>query len=754
MSGSTTPLPLGAPGSGIPLPSQPTGMVPAGAAGGPPTSGGAIQYGLVRAAPLKVVMAEEQAKAAEAMQEPAVQGVVGLVRQAFTQAWQAKIQSVQPRMLEALRARRGEYDPDRAAAIAEAGGSDVYGMLTSVKCRAAGSWIRDVMLGSGSEKPWTLRPTPVPDLPPDVAERVVQAVIEPLRQQFVAAQKNVVGMDGQPVKPPTDADALTMMSSARDQAIEELREQARVRVERMEKKMEDQLVEGGFLKAMAQFIDDITTFPAAILKGPVIRKRPKLVWQGDTVKVQQVLAMEFERVDPFNAYPSPGSSGFNDGFFIERHRLSRADLEALIGVEGYNDSVIRTVLHQYRNNGLREWLANDMAVYSAQGKVLAAMTNPDGLIDALQYWGSVPGQQLVDWGMDRKKVPDVTREYEVEAWVIHNWCIKITLNPDPLHRKPYYKACYEELPGSFWGNSVADLVRDSQTVVNASLRAIVNNMGMASGPQVVVNVERLPQGEDVTKIVPWKIWQVTNDPTGSGGAINQPVTFFQPESRIGELMAVAEKFSALADEYSGIPRYLTGDTTGGAGRTASGLSMLITNAGKSIKQVISNIDVGVLTPMLEKLYYHNMRYSEDPDLKGDCAIVARGATSLVAKESAQVRRNEFLMTTNNPVDLQIVGVEGRAAVLRETAKGLDMDTDKVVPPLDVLRQKLQAAAIVAAASQPAPGATPMPGPQGGSPAAPQAQTPQMGAPGGPSPSGQTLQDGTPQTDTFSPPKAA
>jgi hypothetical protein len=92
-------------------------------------------------------------------------------------------------------------------------------------------------------------------------------------------------------------------------------------------------------------------------------------------------------------------------------------------------------------------------------------------------------------------------------------------------------------------------------------------------------------------------------------------------------MAVFEKWSQLADEYSGIPRYLTGDTTGGAGRTASGLSMLISNAGKSIKQVIGNIDIGVFKPMLERLYYYNMRYADDPELKGDVQIVARGAAA-------------------------------------------------------------------------------------------------------------------------------
>jgi hypothetical protein len=222
---------------------------------------------------------------------------------------------------------------------------------------------------------------------------------------------------------------------------------------------------------------------------------------------------------------------------------------------------------------------------------------------------------------------------------------------------------------------------------------------------------------------------MTTDPMA--GSTDKAVEFFQPSSNAGELMAVFDRWTELADEYSGIPRYLTGDTTGGAGRTASGLSMLISNAGKSIKQVIGNVDIGVFKPMLE-------RYADDPDLKGDVQVVARGASALIAKEAAQVRRQEFLAATANPIDMQIMGIEGRGAVLREVAKGLDMNTDKIVPPPEVLKMKLAAAA-AAQMAQLGGGAPP---PAGDTPAlpAPQAQG-----------SGQALMDGAPTTDNFSPP---
>jgi hypothetical protein len=159
-----------------------------------------------------------------------------------------------------------------------------------------------------------------------------------------------------------------------------------------------------------------------------------------------------------------------------------------------------------------------------------------------------------------------------------------------------------------------------------------------------------------------------------------------------ELMGIYQNFSKQADEVTGIPNYVYGSSSvAGAGRTASGLSMLMDNASKGIKQAISNID-RVITGVVNRFYIHNMMYNPDPYIKGDFTIVAKGAIGLMAKEHAQVRRNEFLQATNNQVDLQIVGMEGRAYLLRELAQGLQMDTDKLVPTPEVLKFKMQKAA--------------------------------------------------------------
>jgi hypothetical protein len=128
------------------------------------------------------------------------------------------------------------------------------------------------------------------------------------------------------------------------------------------------------------------------------------------------------------------------------------------------------------------------------------------------------------------------------------------------------------------------------------------------------------------------------------------------------------------------------------------MSMMIGNASKQIKQLISSIDIHIVGPAVERCYQWLMQYDPDSGLKGDLKIVARGALSLVTKEAAQVRRNEFLQYTANPIDMQILGLEGRAELLRESAKTLNLNPDKLVPSLSKLRER-QAMAQMAAMQQ-------------------------------------------------------
>lgn len=621
--------------------------------------------------------AEAKRKSDEQNAQPVILGLSSHVTKRWQSARLAK-RELEERMLQCLRQRNGEYDPEKLAEISQQGGSDIFVQLTSVKCRAATSWLRDTLLGTGVDRPWNLESTPVPDLPPDVIQNLQSQMATQLMQMYAQGQQ------------PDEATLADAAQQMKDRMTHQLKEEAEKRIDRMETKMEDQLVQGGFQAAFNEFLDDVVTFPYAVMKGPVKRRRKTLKWQGNELKPIEEIRNEWERVDPFMVYWAPWAWNIGDGFIIERHKMTREALEALIGVEGYSESAIRTVLSEFNNGNLKEWLWTDSAKATAEGKNLTYALHTDDLVDALQLWDTVQGQELLDWGMDAKLVPDPQLTYPCEVWLIGNTVIRAELNYDPLGRKPYFLTSYENLPGSVDGKGVPDLCRDSQNMVNGAARALSNNMGISSGPQVGVNLSRIPAGEDITQMYPWKVWQFQASDYNDG---SQPLTFFQPSSNAQELMSVFEKFSIRADEDTMIPRYMTGESSGGAGRTSSGLSMLISNAGKGIKQVISNIDQHIMIPIIERLYQDNLRYSKDPDFIGDVNVVARGAQALVVKEAEAIRRNEFLQVVlNSPVAQQIVGQSGTAELLRDVARNLSGNIDRIVPDrqqLTVIQQQQQ-----------------------------------------------------------------
>jgi|TARA_Y100000310_G_C20699197_1_gene828099 hypothetical protein len=611
---------------------------------------------------------EEVARAARERQaEPLMLGLASYLRSAFEAAKRSK-DPIENIMLKALRQRNGEYEASKLKQIQLQGGSEIFMMLTEVKCRAAESWLRDILMDEGTP-PWDIRPTPNPDLP-DLAQ---EAIDEGLGAK-------VVGIIGEIGTVPSPAE----VEQLREVVAQELRfkvlQEAHRCADKMKTRIQDQFAEGGFAESFNDFITDLVTFPVAIIKGPVVRNKRKLSWGSDetgaTIAVtDNVLAPEFERVDPFMFYPEPGVSNIDEGYCFEHHPLTRMELSNLIGAEGYDDAAIRSVL-DFGNS--QSWISTEVSQEKdEEERKFSTELRPTQIYDALEFWGKVSGKMLLEWGLTPEEVPDSAKEYDANVWLVGDFVIKAILNYDPLGEKPYAVSSFIKNPGAFWGKGIPEIIEDVQSMANAAARSLANNMGIASGPQVEVNLERIPTNEDITQMHPWRIWQVLTDPLGSSAPA---VRFNQPNDNSGPLLAVYEKFSQLADDHSGIPSYLSGDlNVKGAGRTASGLSMLMGSAGKSIRQVVMHIDADILKIIVSRQFVYNMRYDENEDIKGDAQIIPRGAINLAVKDTVNTRRVEFLQATANEFDMEIIGQDGRAAILREVAKGLQMPVDEVVP---------------------------------------------------------------------------
>lgn len=616
------------------------------------------------------VMSNDAYDASQAAQEqqqkkPMLQFVTALgshIRSELSLAYKAK-QPHQQKMAENIRQRKGRYSEDALKAIKQVDGADVFIRLTDVKCRAAEAWIKDIL--SSQSKPWLLEPTPVPNLSKQQEEAMLIQAQQEIQQ---------LGL------PPDSMQQL--LEDARVRIKKSMEESAKLSTERMTELIDDQLKEGGFRGAFKDFIYDVITHKAGIMKGPVITRSPKLAWENGSLSVKDGISLNVQRISPFDVFPGAYATNIDDGPLMIRHRLTYSDLYKMLGLRGNKDDAIKRILSLHGTGGYTSWYEHiDSEREQLEGRQF--YSGESNLFEAIEYRGPASGKDLLEWGIPENRIDDPLRSYEVEAWLIGHEVIRCVLNPDPLGRKPFYKASAVDQPGAWWGEGIPELIGDIQEICNYVIRALAENVSIASGPQVGIDPMAVPPGESITNIFSWKIWQLTQNGNSSG----LPITFFQPSMHGSQLLEIYERFSRYADDVTGIPAYAYGSDTGaGAAKTASGLSMLMGSAARGIKAIMENIDEAV-SKLVERYYVHNMMFSDDQSVKGDAQVVAQGSKALVQKETQQIRNMEMLQFTGNPIDMQIIGIEGRAEMLREAFSTMSYKRD-IVPDHEELQERL------------------------------------------------------------------
>jgi hypothetical protein len=629
--------------------------------------------------------AQEVQSQATALTQPSYTGLAGFIRNEWDimRRHRDTVAGWSERLLVALRAFNGTYDPQKLQEIRKFGGSEVYARLIAAKCRGASSLLRDVYLGA--DRSWGLEPESDPPIPAEIEQSIMQFMQQELQE---AAS---VGMQ---IGPQQMKERLWgLMAKARMAAKKNAEDKARL----AEEKIDEILTEGNFYGALADVLVDIPLFPYAVLKGPSVRMVFEVDWSTGRPIMRRRPKLWWERISPFDIYWTPGVADIEDASIVERTRLTRTDLNDMLDVPGYNVDNIRAVLQNYGRAGLTlDW---DMT--EAPRAILENREDPwfnqSRMISCLQYTGNVQGEMLREYGFSESEVPDPLRDYAIEAWMIGPYLIKVQLGVSPRRRHKYYISSWEKVPGTPVGNAIPDLISDLQEVCNASMRSLVNNLSIASGPQVVVNQDRLAGLETGEDLYPWKRWFVTN-PLLSSSA-EKPVEFFQPQSNANELLTVFKAIYDLSDDVSAIPKYLSGNSPGGgAGRTASGLAMLMGNASKLLQTVCANVDRDIINLALTNLVDLVLLTDQSGMLQGTESITPKGVSVAMQKETMRQRQLEFLQVTANPMDMQIMGPKGRAAILRSVSTTIGMPGEEIVPTKDEIEQQQEQAKQLAMAA--------------------------------------------------------
>ena len=560
--------------------------------------------------------------------------------------------------LKDLRQYKGQYDPEVLARI-HPKRSKAFIRLTRSKVRSTDARMADMLFPAG-DKNWTLRETPVPSMDPQLVEEYRQVIL---------------ARDGE-----VDQEAL-------DKALADV---AKERCAAMTKEIEDQLAEGNYPAVARDVLHSGHLFGTGILKAPLVEQKVRKRWakrvlgNGATVYVgdEEVQAKPFFQARPvWNIYPDPYANTLEECEFIwERHVMTKHDVRKLAKRPGFDAQRINEYLRTHSKGNILQLKHFEAELRTISG-TKSGLGSPANKYEVLERWGYLDGQRLRELGVD---VPEqqLDREFEAVLWLLGDVVIKVTLNPFEQESRPYKFYYFEKDETSIWGVGIPSLMRDPQYLFNASVRMMVDNAAMSAGPQVEVNEDLLAEDEDVESLDPFRIWLRR----GRGADAAQPaLRVYQIDSKVTEFMQLAKLFQEFGDETTSIPRFVYGQPGAGqVSKTVGGLSMLMGQANITLKDVVKNWDDGITTPFITDMYNWNMQFNEKDNIKGDYEIVARGSTSLVAKELRSQALDAFAASTANPLDAPYVK---RGQLLKERAVALDLNPDTFVKEEEEVQQQ-------------------------------------------------------------------
>tara|TARA_E500000318_G_scaffold99429_1_gene101463 strand:+ start:325 stop:2466 length:2142 start_codon:yes stop_codon:yes gene_type:complete len=623
------------------------------------------------------IMIEDDAIALEDTKDSVVQDadvskIIPYVMERYSRAEDYRYQD-EERWLRAYRNYRGLYGPD--VQFTEAEKSRVFIKVTKTKTLAAYGQIVDVLFAN-NKFPLSIEPT---ELPEGVVADVHFDPKEPPQLQGDTSLSSPYGFvgDGRDLPPGATATTLLEQLGPLEQKLSGVEDKlkegpgqtptaiefspAMIAAKKMQKKIHDQLEESGANKNLRSSSFEMALFGTGIMKGPFATDKEYPNWNdaGEYDPVFKTVP-QVNHVSVWNFYPDPDANNMDEAqFVIERHKMSRTQVRNLKRRPYFREQVIDEAVSLGESYDKKYW-EDDLSDYAPEHGI--------DRFEVLEYWGMVDTEMLEENGVE---IPEELKEFdELQAniWICNNKLLRMVMNPFKPAKIPYVAAPYELNPYSFFGVGIAENMDDTQTLMNGFMRMAVDNAVLSGNLIVEVDETNLVPGQDMS-LYPGKIFR------RQGGAPGQAIFGTKFPNVSSENMMLFDKARQLSDESTGLPSFSHGQTgITGVGRTASGISMLMGAASGSIKTVIKNVDDYLLRPLGEGFFRFNMQFDFDPSIKGDLEVKARGTESLMANEVRSQRLMQFLGIASNPVLAPFAKFQ---YVIREIAKSLDLDPDKV-----------------------------------------------------------------------------
>lgn len=514
---------------------------------------------------------------------------------------------------------------------ADALGVDITVNLTALKVGVATAYLNDSLTSGTSQLPWTIMPTPRPDLSERSKNELLRALRDMLSEREFVNGRELVEVIRQ--------GKLVLASREKDKA------------ERCAKAMlslmEDQCAEGGFSRAISSFVHNFAVYPYAVFTGPILTNAPRLQWSGNSLRLKNALFPTFRAISPWDfAYSSDSPDTQRGTCVFTRTLWTRKELLDASRMDSYLKDNVAEVLE--KADADRSFNLNWLSQEPNASRDLDMWKSHVSPVEVLTHYGLFSGRELSAY-----KFSDLERDeyYHAEISMVGCRVIQVRVARDPrMAQRPIYTASFYRTGDKIAGDGIAQRLRDVERAYQASLAYLMRNAANASAPICEADYRRIAKymgDDDIGSIVPGSMY-LTDSDVGNNG---QPaMRFFSVPSNIPAYAQLMEMFMALADRVTNIPAALHGEAVGsGAMRTFRGMSLLQGNATKALHAAVTNMANGVFSPLGQMLYNINMLYGVDSSIKGDALIVTKGAEGILQREIEKQTAMELL---------QVVGAVG------------------------------------------------------------------------------------------------
>lgn len=532
--------------------------------------------------------------------------------------------------------------------------------ITSSKRDDAISIYTDLIIGQ-LNKLFTVKPTPVPDLPQKEEDLVVDMMEELVYQQVqdrfeeavlgymeqltaegiaVTRQEAEAAIVNSDVKfAPDEAEIFKIAKSLKSKAIKFIYKKASLVAKRQEREISDILIETGFGDEMLKIVHDYASYPHAVLRTSSHLPFARRVWKGKKwTKEDQMLPIA-RRISPHDFYWSADSLEIDDGLAVgDVLYLKRSDLERMYYFEkneATKEAIQECVTMCNSFESWRNWLEcsghDNENVNEERSHWDLSATVPCFRIhtcidrcDLEKY-----GIKVTEGKKNSKK--NELSQYEIEAWVINKKIVRFRVFDPKGHKRPYAIAKFRHLPGKFQGKSLAQILRPIEHQIRATKRSEILNIGYSAAPIVLRDETAFNIDEDELPdiIEPGCNLTVRSYP----GATIKPIEFVVAKNISPSLRQKLTDLRFEADIKSQIPSFLTGAGGLGSGvRTSSMLAQQVSTASRNLKRQIWLIAANIIKPYVECVFEHLMEESDDDDLKYDASIAVGSIESLVNRE--------------------------------------------------------------------------------------------------------------------------